>query len=64
MEYVEAGNVATNRSHMKWMLEKILASVVPSAEGRLGVRPADEGRLRQDGADDARAGDADRAARV
>ncbi len=32
MEYVTAANVATNRSHMKWMLEKILASIVPVAK--------------------------------
>jgi NitT/TauT family transport system substrate-binding protein len=31
MGYVTAANVATNRPHMKWMLEKILASVVPTA---------------------------------
>lgn len=30
MGYVTAANVATNRPHMKWMLEKILASVVPT----------------------------------
>jgi NitT/TauT family transport system substrate-binding protein len=29
MKYVTAANVATNRSHMKWMLEKILTSIVP-----------------------------------
>lgn len=29
MEYVTAANIATNRSHMKWMLEKILASIIP-----------------------------------
>lgn len=32
MKYVREGNVQTNRPHMKWMLEKILASIVP-AEG-------------------------------
>ncbi len=32
MEYVTTANVATNRSHMKWMLEKILASIVPVAD--------------------------------
>lgn len=32
MDYVVTANVATNRSHMKWMLEKILASVVPAAQ--------------------------------
>lgn len=31
MDYVTAANVATNRSHMKWMLEKILTSIVPGA---------------------------------
>lgn len=31
MEYVTAANVATNRAHMKWMLEKILVSIVPGA---------------------------------
>lgn len=30
MDYVTAANVATNRAHMKWMLEKILTSVVPT----------------------------------
>ncbi len=29
MEYVTAANIATNRAHMKWMLEKILASIIP-----------------------------------
>jgi len=33
MEYVTAANVATNRTHMKWMLENILASIVPGADG-------------------------------
>jgi NitT/TauT family transport system substrate-binding protein len=33
MEYVTAANVATNRTHMKWMLENILASIVPGAAG-------------------------------
>ncbi|MDR7866649.1 MAG: ABC transporter substrate-binding protein [Sporomusaceae bacterium] len=32
MEYVTAANIETNRSHMKWMLEKILASIVPVAK--------------------------------
>jgi NitT/TauT family transport system substrate-binding protein len=31
MGYVTAANVATNRPHMKWMLDKLLASVVPTA---------------------------------
>lgn len=33
MEYVTAANVATNRTHMKWMLENILASIVPGTDG-------------------------------
>jgi len=32
MSYVEKWNVPTNRPHMKWMLEKILASVVPGTQ--------------------------------
>ena len=31
MKYVTAANVPTNRPHMKWMLENILASVMPTA---------------------------------
>ena len=29
MTYVEKDNIPTNRPHMKWMLEKILSSVIP-----------------------------------
>ena len=29
MEYVRRGHVPTNRAHMKWMLEKMLASIFP-----------------------------------
>ena len=32
MSYVEKDNVPTNRPHMKWMLEKILASVITEAK--------------------------------
>ena len=32
MKYVIKDNVPTNRPHMKWMLEKILASVIPGAQ--------------------------------
>lgn len=32
MSYVEKDNVPTNRPHMKWMLEKILASVMPGGK--------------------------------
>ena len=32
MAYVERSNVPTNRPHMKWMLDKILQSVVPGPE--------------------------------
>ncbi|MBN1268414.1 MAG: ABC transporter substrate-binding protein [Kiritimatiellae bacterium] len=32
MKYVREAHVPTNRLHMKWMLDKILASVFPSAE--------------------------------
>lgn len=31
MTYVDIGNVPTNRPHMKWMLEKMLASIMPGA---------------------------------
>lgn len=32
MRYVQEAHVPTNRPHMKWMLEKILSSVIPSAD--------------------------------
>ena len=32
MQYVIKDNVPTNRPHMKWMLEKILTSVIPGAQ--------------------------------
>jgi NitT/TauT family transport system substrate-binding protein len=32
MQYVLKDNVPTNRPHMKWMLEKILLSVIPGAQ--------------------------------
>lgn len=43
MKYVKEGNVQTNRPHMKWMLEKILVSIVPTERaawefGRLSRR--------------------------
>lgn len=34
MEYVTRDKVLTNRPHMKWMLEKILRSVIPDAQDR------------------------------
>ncbi|MDT8899866.1 ABC transporter substrate-binding protein [Anaeroselena agilis] len=43
MEYVTAANVATNRPHMKWMLEKILTSIVPG-----GKDPWTLGKLARD----------------
>ena len=32
MAYVERSNVPTNRPHMKWMLEKMLESIMPGPE--------------------------------
>jgi NitT/TauT family transport system substrate-binding protein len=32
MKYVQETNVPTNRPHMKWMLEKILSSIVPGVQ--------------------------------
>lgn len=32
MQYVEKDNVPTNRPHMKWMLEKILDSIIPDMQ--------------------------------
>ena len=34
MQYVTRDKVLTNRPHMKWMLEKILRSVIPDAQDR------------------------------
>jgi NitT/TauT family transport system substrate-binding protein len=34
MDYVTRDKVLTNRPHMKWMLEKILRSVIPEAQDR------------------------------
>ena len=32
MNYVQKAHVPTNRPHMKWMLEKILSTVIPDAD--------------------------------
>ena len=39
MNYIRQSHIPTNRAHMKWMLEKILASIFPGPDGKwqLGV---------------------------
>ena len=34
MQYVEKYNIPTNRPHMKWMLEKILDSIIPDSQNQ------------------------------
>lgn len=33
MKYVQEANLPTNREHMRWMLEKILPTIIPGEEG-------------------------------
>lgn len=33
MKYVEAANLPTNRAHMRWMLDKILPTIIPGETG-------------------------------